>query len=166
MRILFLLFAILPIIEIALLVKVGGIIGGWNTIGIVILTAFIGAYFVRREGIQTLQTAQMKMQQGEMPGKEMVDGLMLAVAGVLMVTPGLITDTLGIFLVLPGTRHVLARFASKNMKLRVVEAASSQSRGSFSSGDPFSQSRNKNGDVYEGQYTEKSTDDDDNPRLR
>ncbi|MEG3765584.1 FxsA family protein [Alteromonas sp. 14N.309.X.WAT.G.H12] len=166
MRILFLLFAILPIIEIALLVKVGGIIGGWNTIGIVILTAFIGAYFVRREGIQTLQTAQMKMQRGEMPGKEMVDGLMLAVAGVLMVTPGLITDTLGILLVLPGTRHVIAQFVSKNMQLRVVTATSSQQGSPFSGADPFAQKRDENGDVYEGQYTEKSQDDDDTPRIR
>ncbi|MBU2978277.1 FxsA family protein [Alteromonas sp. C1M14] len=166
MRILFLLFAVLPIIEIALLVKVGGIIGGWNTIGIVILTAFIGAYFVRREGIQTLQTAQMKMQRGEMPGKEMVDGLMLAVAGVLMVTPGLITDTLGILLVLPGTRHVIARYISANMKLRVVSATSGQQDSPFSHTDPFAQQRDENGDVYEGQYTDKSKNDDDNPRLR
>ena len=92
----------MPIIEIALLVKVGGIIGGWNTIGIVLLTAFIGAYFVKREGIHTLQIAQEKMQRGEMPGKEMVEGLMLAVAGVLMVTPGFITDIFGILLVILG----------------------------------------------------------------
>ena len=68
MRVLFLLFAIMPIIEIALLIKVGGIIGGWNTVAIVLLTAFIGAYFVKREGLQTMQTAQEKMQRGEMPG--------------------------------------------------------------------------------------------------
>ena len=97
MRFLFLLFAILPIVEIALLVQVGGIIGGWNTIGLVILTAFIGAYFVKREGIATLQTAQAKMQRNELPGKEMVEGLMLVVAGILLVTPGLITDVLGFF---------------------------------------------------------------------
>lgn len=98
MRVLFLLFAILPIVEIALLVHVGDIIGGWNTVGLVILSAFIGAYFVKREGINTLQTAQAKMQRNEMPGNELVEGLMLVVAGILLVTPGFITDIFGFYL--------------------------------------------------------------------
>ncbi|AYA66220.1 MULTISPECIES: FxsA family protein [unclassified Alteromonas] len=171
MRLLFLLFAIMPIIEIALLVKVGGIIGGWNTIGIVLLTAFIGAYFVKREGIHTLQIAQEKMQRGEMPGKEMVEGLMLAVAGVLMVTPGFITDIFGILLVLPGTRHLIAGFVSKHMKMRVVTAGSFQQQGPFAGGaDPFGQrpqggQYNADGDVFEGQYTDKSAGED-KPRLK
>lgn len=169
MRILFLLFAIMPIIEIALLVKVGGIIGGWNTIAIVIITAFIGAYFVKREGLHTLQKAQMKMQQGEMPGQEMVDGIMLAVAGVLMVTPGFITDIFGILLVLPVTRHIIGAFAKKHMKMRVVTSAAFNQQGPMGGGaDPFGQQFNSgrgqdSGDVFEGQYTEKSGRDD--PRL-
>lgn len=166
MRILFLLFAIMPIIEIALLVKVGGIIGGWNTIGIVLLTAFIGAYFVRREGVSTLQTAQLKMQRGEMPGKELVDGLMLAVAGVLMVTPGFITDIFGILLVVPGTRHIIAAFVTKHMKMRAVTTASFHQQG-FGQHNPFEGGQGpqgSQGDVFEGQYTEKSSDNE-TPRL-
>lgn len=166
MRVLFLLFAIMPIIEIALLIKVGGIIGGWNTVAIVLLTAFIGAYFVKREGLQTMQTAQEKMQRGEMPGKELVDGLMLAVAGVLMVTPGFITDIFGILLVLPGTRHVIARFVSKHMQMRVVTAGGFQQQSPFAGQQsPFEQPRGDNGDVFEGQYTDKS-EPDDKPRLK
>ena len=69
MRVLFILFALLPILEIALLINVGSVIGGWNTVGLVLLSAFIGAYFVKREGVSTLQTAQEKMQRNEVPGK-------------------------------------------------------------------------------------------------
>ncbi|WP_218354163.1 FxsA family protein [Alteromonas lipotrueiana] len=167
MRILFLLFAILPIIEIAILVKVGGIIGGWNTIALVIITAFIGAYMVRREGLQTLQKAQAKMQQNELPGSEMVQGLMLVVAGVLLVTPGFMTDIIGMLFVFPGSRHFIAGHISKHMKTRVVAGAGFGGRGPFEQPQsPFSQKTDdKDGDVYEGQYTDK-TDSDKNNRLR
>ncbi|AMJ88498.1 FxsA family protein [Alteromonas sp. Mac1] len=165
MRFLFLLFAILPIVEIALLVQVGGIIGGWNTIGLVILTAFIGAYFVKREGIATLQTAQAKMQRNELPGKEMVEGLMLVVAGILLVTPGLITDVLGFMFALPGSRHLIASQLSKHMKLRVVTQAGGAQYNPFE--NPFNQQQSgqpgssDNGDVFEGEFSDKTQNDAD-----
>ena len=172
MRFLFLLFAILPIVEIALLVQVGGIIGGWNTIGLVILTAFIGAYFVKREGIATLQTAQAKMQRNELPGKEMVEGLMLVVAGILLVTPGLITDVLGFMFALPGSRHLIASQRSKHMKLRVVTQAGgcNQQAGGAQYNpfeNPFNQQQSgqpgssDNGDVFEGEFSDKTQNDPD-----
>ena len=174
MRVLFILFAVLPILEIALLVNVGSIIGGWNTIGIVILTAFIGSYFVKREGLSTLQTAQAKMQRNEMPGKELVEGLMLVVAGVLLVTPGFITDILGFMFVLPGTRHLLAAQVSKHMKMRVVMPGAGADGfntngqqspfGSdpFGSTDsPFNTSAKNKDDVIEGEYTDKTQNDED-----
>jgi UPF0716 protein FxsA len=120
LRVLFILFALLPILEIALLINVGSVIGGWNTVGLVLLSAFIGAYFVKREGVSTLQTAQEKMQRNEVPGKELVEGLMLVVAGVLLVTPGFITDIFGFLLAMPGSRHFFAAQVSKHMKMRVV----------------------------------------------
>ncbi|WP_420934259.1 FxsA family protein [Alteromonas sp. A081] len=174
MRVLFILFAVLPILEIALLVNVGSIIGGWNTIGIVILTAFIGSYFVKREGISTLQTAQAKMQRNEMPGKELVEGLMLVVAGVLLVTPGFITDILGFMFVLPGTRHLLAAQVSKHMKMRVVIPSggpSGANAGGFnahgqqnpfgSNGSPFDTSAKNKEDVIEGEYTDNTQNEED-----
>jgi len=171
-RFLFLLFAILPIVEIALLVNVGGIIGGWNTIGLVILTAFIGAYFVKREGIATLQTAQAKMQRNELPGKEMVEGLMLVIAGILLVTPGFITDVLGFMFALPGSRHVIASQLSKHMKLRVVTQAGGFSQqpggGQYNPFEaPFNQQQSgqsgfsDNGDVIEGEFSDKTQNDPD-----
>jgi len=165
LRGLFLLFAVMPIIEIALLVQVGGIIGGWNTIAIVIITAFVGAYLVRREGFNTLQKAQAKMQRNEVPGKEMVEGLMLVVSGVLLVTPGFITDIFGFLLVLPGSRQFIASHVSKHLKMRVV-TTQGFGGGAQPGQNPFEQRpRNDNGDIFEGEYTDKSGNDD-NHRLR
>tara|TARA_B100001013_G_scaffold331347_1_gene246864 strand:- start:203 stop:892 length:690 start_codon:yes stop_codon:yes gene_type:complete len=175
LRVLFLLFAILPIVEIALLVHVGDIIGGWNTVGLVILSAFIGAYFVKREGINTLQTAQAKMQRNEMPGNELVEGLMLVVAGILLVTPGFITDIFGFLFALPGSRHFLAAQVSKHMKMRVVVPGSAGSAGGFNyqqgaqhnpfeqSNDPFGQrnSGRDDSDVIEGEFADKTQNDPD-----
>ncbi|QJR80773.1 FxsA family protein [Alteromonas pelagimontana] len=167
MRVLFLLFAILPIIEIALLVQVGDMIGGWNTIAIVILTAFAGAYFVRREGFNTIQTAQQKMQRNEIPGRELVEGLMLVIAGVLLVTPGFVTDFLGLLLVVPISRHLIAAQVAKRMALRVINPASFTQQGSSSDdANPFRQAtRDENGDIIEGQYTDRTENDSDH-RLK
>lgn len=172
MRFLFLIFAVFTIVEIAVLVKVGEMIGGWNTIALVLLTAFIGSYFVKREGLHNLQMAQEKMQRNELPGNEIVQGLMLVVAGILMVTPGFVTDILGILLVLPGTRHYVTSHVSKHLKARVVTSGGF-GQGPFGpQGNPFNQGASQqgphhdgNGDVYEGQYTDK-TEQDDNHRLR
>lgn len=173
MRVLFLLFAILPIVEIALLVHVGDIIGGWNTVALVILSAFIGAYFVKREGINTLQTAQAKMQRNEMPGKELVEGLMLVVAGILLVTPGFITDIFGFLFALPGSRHFLAAQVSKHMKMRVVVPGGAAGGFNYQQGtgqnpfeqssDPFSKrhSGRDDNDVIEGEFSDKTQNDTD-----
>ncbi len=161
MRNLFLLFAIMPIIEIALLVQVGDIIGGWNTIALVIISAFVGAYFVRREGVSTLTTAQQKMQSNQIPGQEMLEGLMLVVAGVLLVTPGFITDTFGLLLVLPPTRKLLAKKLKKHLSMQVVSGASFQSHQQYNAS---ARPQSKEDGVIEGEYQDK-TDSDNNKRL-
>lgn len=169
MRILFLLFAVMPIIEIALLIQVGGIIGGWNTVALVVITAFVGAYLVRREGFQTLQSAQSKMQRNELPGKEMVEGLMLVIAGVLLVTPGFITDILGFLFVIPGSRHMLAAQMSKHMKMRVVTQGGFGQAGGFNQTgeDPFRrQNESDDGNVFEGEYDDKTKQDNPDKRLK
>ena len=92
MRFLLLLFIVMPIAEISLLLQVGDLIGGWNTVGLIVVTAFVGAYLVRQEGISTLQTAQAKLAQNQVPGKEMMEGMLLVIAGVLLVTPGFLIN--------------------------------------------------------------------------
>nr|WP_136250898.1 FxsA family protein [Ningiella ruwaisensis] len=108
MLFLFILFVVLPISEIMLIINVSDTIGGWNTFFIVIATAFIGAFFVKREGLQTLQNVQLKTAKGELPGKEISEGLLLLIAGVLLVTPGFITDIIGLLFTLPFTRAPIA----------------------------------------------------------
>ena len=114
-RVLFVLFIIIPIIEISVLMQVGELLGMWPTIGIVILSAWIGAKYVRQQGIATLQSVQTKMAQGEMPSSEIVMGLMLLVAGVLLVTPGFVTDIFGLSLLVPSIRHAIATFVQKHL---------------------------------------------------
>ena len=151
--ILFILFAVIPIAEIALLIHVGGEIGGWNTIGLVLLTAAVGAFLVKREGLATLRSAQSKMQQQQMPGQELVEGACLLVAGVLLVTPGFMTDIVGFLLVIPPTRKAIAKSASKHLSGRIVTQTTYsnfyQQRGSESDANTF-----------EGEYRSK-----DNPSI-
>ena len=168
---LFLLFAILPIVEIALLINMGDVIGGWNTVAIVIITAFLGAHLVRKEGINTLATAQQKMQSGEMPGQQMAEGLLLLVAGVLLVTPGFITDGIGFLFSMPFTRPLIATSLMKQFGHKVVmqqtrQQSSSQGFGGFEFHQQFHQPEQPNArpevhtsrdghNVIEGEYQRK-----------
>ena len=99
----------MPIVEIALLIQVGEAIGGWNTVGFVLLTAFLGAFLVKREGLSTLQQAQIKLSENKVPSDELAQGLLLLLAGVLLVTPGFVTDIVGMLFTLPPTRKLLAK---------------------------------------------------------
>lgn len=130
---LFLLFVLMPIIEIAVLIKVGGAIGGWTTIGIVILTAVIGTFMLRQQGMATLNRAQMRMQQGEMPAQQMIEGLLLLVGGVLLLTPGFITDFFGFCTLIPISRQFLANQLAKrslsNMNIFVGGSSFGSSAG-------------------------------------
>ena len=144
---LFLLFVIMPIAEIAVLINVGEIIGGWNTVLLVILSAMIGAYLVKREGVSTLAQAQLKMQQGQVPAEEIGSGLLLLVAGVLLVTPGFITDVLGLLLTLPYTRKKIGGvlFHALNGKMH-ASAHFSQSG--------FGQTYAQNDDITDAEFRE------------
>ena len=115
-RILFALFIVVPIIEITVLMQVGELIGAWPTIAIVIISAWLGAKYVRQQGMATLQSVQTKMAQGEMPPGEIVTGLMLLVAGILLVTPGFVTDALGLALLVPSIRQAIAKSVQKHVK--------------------------------------------------
>lgn len=166
---LFVLFAVLPILEIALLINIGEQIGGWNTVAIVIFTAFVGAYLVRREGISTLMQAQQKMQTGAMPGQEMAEGLLLVIAGVLLVTPGFITDGLGFLLSFPLTRPLIAKSVMKQITVGVMNGQNQSHSAGF---HYHSQTQNQSQwqqartdeDVIEGEYVNQD-DVGNNKRL-
>jgi len=142
-QLLFVLFIIIPIIEITVIMQVGALLGVWPTIAIVILSAWLGAKFVRQQGVATLQSVQTKMAQGEMPSNEIVTGLMLLVAGVLLVTPGFVTDIFGLSLLIPSVRTAIASYVQKHIKVN-----------QFAAGATFSQSGA--GNVYQHEPQEQS----------
>lgn len=161
MKFLFLLFIIIPIIEITVLINVGEAIGAWNTVGLVLLSAFIGVNMLRYQGISTLARAQERANQGEIPGKEMIEGIVLAVGGALLITPGFVTDVIGFSCLLPFTRKA---FAAKLMNRFTIVAAQQSRSGSaqFYSSDPFQQSTHEQniaprgeGDVIDGEFKRK-----------
>ena len=105
---LFLLLVGLVVLELTVMIEVGSVIGALPTVGLLILTAILGSSLVRSEGLKTLFSAQQKMQQGEMPGREVMGGMMLALAGLLLIIPGFVTDFFGILLLQPWLRNKLA----------------------------------------------------------
>lgn len=115
MRFLFLAFIVLPIVEMTILIKVGALIGALNTIALVLLTAMIGAAMLRRQGLATLLRANERLNSGQLPAQEVAEGLILAVGGALLLTPGFITDAAGFLCLIPGTRHWLARRVMRKM---------------------------------------------------
>ena len=106
---LLILFIALPIIELFLLIKIGGVIGFLPTIALVILTAVIGSQLVRRQGLTVLSRIRESQARGEMPALPMLDGAALLLAGFMLLTPGFLSDALGFVLLVPGLRQKIAR---------------------------------------------------------
>ncbi len=114
-------FTLIPIIELYILIKIGTVIGGFNTILLVLLTGFAGAWLARLEGMNTMLRFRANMQQGIMPAEELIDAAIIFIAGVLLITPGLITDISGLLLLWPLTRNIFKRYLRKKfdeMQLR------------------------------------------------
>lgn len=113
------MFILVPLADLVLLIKVGTSIGALNTILIVVLTALVGAYLVRREGMRVLHRIGADVRRGVFPAEELVDGAMILVAGALLLTPGFITDVVGILFIVPGTRHIFKRWIKRAIKKRI-----------------------------------------------
>lgn len=106
-HILFALFIAVPLLEIWLLIQVGGVIGAGWTVFFVVFTAALGAVLVRAQGLSTLRRIQAMLERGQMPAVEMMEGLVLFVCGALLLTPGFFTDTIGFLLLVPVLRRRL-----------------------------------------------------------
>ena len=101
---LFLAFTLIPMIELYLLIKLGAVIGAFNTLLLVILTGAAGAYLARLQGLHVMLRVRARLQQGEMPAEDMLDALIIFIAGIVLLTPGLLTDMAGLLLLLPSIR--------------------------------------------------------------
>lgn len=107
--ILFFILVVVPIVEIAIFIKIGGLIGFWPTMGVVVLTALAGTTLLRQQGLATLRKAQASLEKNRFPMDEVFDGLCLVVAGALLLTPGFFTDGIGLFMFVPPFRTILRR---------------------------------------------------------
>ena len=107
----FLLFICLPALEIYLMIKVGAQVGALNTVALIFLTAIIGLYFAKHQGLQTLKSGMINLYQNKMPVYEMMSGASIALAALLLIVPGFFTDFLGFLLLVPFTRKILFNLA-------------------------------------------------------
>lgn len=162
---LFVLFIGMPLLEILVLIQVGSVIGGLNTILLLVVTAVIGAGLVRSQGMQAYQKAQQRMAMGELPGSQVAEGILIFLAGLMFITPGLITDVFAILLLVPPLRQLLAQKMMARMQVQMSSGASFTSFGFRSSGQgsPFQQPRhNEQGRTFDGEF---STAEKDRQRL-
>ena len=136
-----------PIAEIAVFIELGGYIGLWPTLGLIIITALFGTIVLRHQGLRTLRSAQESMARNEVPVKEAMDGVMLLVAGAFLLTPGFLTDTVGALLLCPPVRHGLRGWVTG----RFV------ARGTWSTSEPPRDATDA--PVIEGEFVDLSKED-------
>ena len=144
MRYALLLFILMPIIEMWLLITIGSYIGALSTILLVLLTALIGIGLLRAQGFTTLWRGKEKLQQGKIPAQEIMEGIVLAVSGALLLTPGFVTDAIGLLGLLSFTRLLLVRGILQKVNFIT---ASAQPFGQ----QPFGSDPKNNGDTFEGE---------------
>lgn len=113
---LLLLFITIPMLELFILVKLGTIIGFWPTVAIVLLTGVLGASLARLQGFLVLQQIQGELNAGHLPADKMVDGLLIFIGGIVLLTPGLLTDLAGFLLLIPFTRNIAKDYLKSKFK--------------------------------------------------
>jgi UPF0716 protein FxsA len=117
---LFVLFVVVPLVELWVIIQVGEAIGAWNTIGLLLLVSVGGAWLVKREGMSVYRRFRRQVEAGTVPGKELADGFMILLAGALLLTPGFVTDVFAVLLLLPPVRSVIRASALHRVTRRVA----------------------------------------------
>ncbi|MTI47303.1 FxsA family protein [Sporosalibacterium faouarense] len=118
---LILLFTITPIVELYILFQLSGVMGTWSTIGLVLVTGIAGAYLAKSEGRLIISKIKMELNEGRIPGNQLLNGLCVLIGGAFLLTPGLITDILGFCLVIPGIREIFKAFIKRKFKKMIEE---------------------------------------------
>lgn len=158
MRFLFLLLIVLPIAELMLLIEVGREIGVLPTVLIVLATAALGLRVLRYQSASTLRRAQQRVQGGEMPGQEILEGFLISIGGALLLSPGFITDLFAICVLLPPTRRALVGWLVRRGGLSAMRAGPGAFVFTRFGSDPFSAGWPPQGgpgrrDIFEGEFT-------------
>jgi UPF0716 protein FxsA len=149
MRIALIAFITIPLIEMFILIEVGAIIGALPTVGLVVLTATLGIWLLRLEGIATVGRVQEKLNQGQIPETELLEGVMLLVGGALLLTPGFVTDAIGFTCLIPVLRRPIARWIIRQGALKAMN---------------FVQNTNPSGNqgqTYEGDFVDEDKQEED-----
>jgi len=129
-----LLFVLVPLVELMLLIRVGQWAGLWPTVGLVLLTGVLGAALARREGLRTLRTFQTQVASGGIPGEAILDGMCILLGGVLLLTPGLLTDVVGFAFLLAPSRRWIQRRIRRRMEEGLVAGTIRMAHGGTSAG--------------------------------
>ena len=129
-------FIVLPILEMYVLIKVGGNLGALNTVLLVLLTALIGVTLLRVQGFRTLMNAKNKLGMAQLPAEEIITGIFLAIGGALLLTPGFITDIFGFLCLVPLTRRILLKVFLNNLRpFEVVNERKSEAKQDWIEGE-------------------------------
>ena len=118
---LFLLFTVVPLIELAILMKLGNIFGLLHTIGLVIITGIIGAFLARDQGLKVIRELQGSLSQGKAPTDPIIEGILVLISAALLVTPGVLTDIIGFVLVIPYTRRIIRDLLKEYFKRKIAK---------------------------------------------
>ena len=146
----FLVFFSIPIVEMYLLIEVAERIEALPTILLVMLTAVLGVSLIRQQGLSTLTKGIRRLNHAEIPAAEIIEGVLLAVAGAFLITPGFLTDFIGFMIIIPMIRRITALMLLKRMAVR----ANFRTNGS-DLGDGSNKTRDTSGSVIEGEYEKK-----------
>ena len=114
------LFTVVPIVELYILIRIGNVLGALNTVLLLIVMALVGAFLVRLEGMRIFTRTTTNLAQGIVPAEELVDGLLIFAAGVLLITPGVFTDVLALFLLIPLSRTLIKRWLRRRFDRMVA----------------------------------------------
>lgn len=122
-------FIVVPLVELYVIVQVGHAIGVLNTIGVLLVVSVVGAWLTKHEGFVVLQRVRERLGRGEVPGREMIDGLIILLGGLLLLTPGFVTDAAGIVLLFPPTRALARAWLRRRFSLQVTTIEPYRRRG-------------------------------------
>ena len=123
MAVLFLLFIVVPIVELVLIIQVGQAFGAWNTVGLLIIDSLVGAWLVKPQGLGLLKRSRERLQKGEMPSDEIFSGIAILFAGALMLTPGFLTDAVGLIILIPPIRSIAIAGIRRNFRSRATNTS-------------------------------------------
>ena len=164
LRWVFLALLVVPVVEIAAIIAVGRVIGGWQTLLLLVLESFLGAWIVRREGGRAWGALREALRSGRMPSRQLADAALVLIGGTLLLTPGFVTDVAGFFFILPWTRPIARVWLEAIVARRLLGPMGEWPSGQTTSGPAgYPPRQPRRPDVVDGQVVEGHVVDPDRP---